>query len=1399
MSGRLLGEGYIGILPQTDAFRTQADAKIKQALSGLKPTVNISPNINQAALVKTIGQLKAELTALGRGNNVVINGNTSMLAAKLAAIQAQATGVNKTLGGGAGPNLVSSTSIATATNELGKMDSRIQQLKQDMADGGTTGAAAFGAISKAIAIAEDKLQGLRSTGIISANDVQQVTNLDRSLADLSKTLQAAGEAGRSAAGGYGFFGRMVAAISHTSIPLFAASMDKVSGSVIPGFGDVLMRALPHMLAYASGIHMMIETVIEFAAVWTPATIAMLAFFAAAAPEAYAMYKQLYNMYTIGKATGDVFASYPKLTGALTAALKPQLLELYGIALQGIDDSSGKLGPALDIVAKGVDNVAARIVAWTQNSSGGLEKFIASGAHDAGLLADAFVQLGRILHTVLQSVPGYAVMLLEFGDACLTVLADVTRFLQPAIALFLKLHGAIFYLGLATTLVASFGTAFLSAMTAVAAGTAIEATTGKLAGMGAALGGLIGGMVNAAKYAIAFSTTLLAIARSEGIATAASDLFEGAMAAIPFGPLGLAIAAFSAIVGYGLFTAFTNAGTAAQKFNAQMQKMVAQSNYLALQQDIQAAIAATAAKLNAASNVYSNLTNNMNANTKAAHATAASYGGQAQELTAAKAAITQYTQGLGLLIEQSATASIRQNNLAQQYGGVGAAMGLMNLAGVKASSLATDSASQYHLLQIQLQGVAQGYGLMTTQAGAAGNQLNAINISTSAAVKALGTLTGAESAWLTLLTGGVGDLQTFESGLSGLTKVQTSVATTAGTAGSVIKTTSTTTAGLAKATSQNTAAMLTQQAAFAGQVNAAGTYLGSLQNLSAAMGNTKSSQNLLMQAIKGTVAQMLPFAKGSETNTAMLSGLAQLVGGPATNSFQVLSKWVGNTKDAENQAVGATDKLTIASSNLSSAAKNLAGTLSQDITNAQALALTQGALTTATDKFHTAMDNSNDTLNASVKLTGLDYYNALVKATHSTSTATEYTDAFMKQQGYTQNAINEMNSYLDKQGEKLNNTATAAQKAQTALNNYAKGGPYNAQVTTTVSATGTVQAKGAGPGLNDVLAHISFTSSGHFAAGGIVPGGSSGGDNHLAMVKSGELIIPSQHAPRFANMAKAAGIKGYAAGGVVPSLGVSSAVNAVNNTDQTGMQTGSQQIMTQAVKEMTTSIKNSLTQGAGSGSPVNFSPTGGVNQWKSVVLEALAMNGLPSSLLNQVLYQMQTESGGNPNAQNNTDVNAQHGDPSRGLLQTIGTTFAAYHIAGTSSNIFNPLANVAAAINYAKHTYGPSLINASGMGMGSGHGYSAGGITPEGIIGMGMRSGTPYSIGSGEYVGPLMGNSASAMGLDGNTGMLIPILQKQNALLERANQIASGQAQNYAQGLNNAVGGGARKAYFASGG
>lgn len=95
----------------------------------------------------------------------------------------------------------------------------------------------------------------------------------------------------------------------------------------------------------------------------------------------------------------------------------------------------------------------------------------------------------------------------------------------------------------------------------------------------------------------------------------------------------------------------------------------------------------------------------------------------------------------------------------------------------------------------------------------------------------------------------------------------------------------------------------------------------------------------------------------------------------------------------------------------------------------------------------------------------------------------------------------------------------------------------------------------------------------------------------------------------------------------------------------------------------------------------------VQAWAPLAAKALQMAGLAPGQLQAFLALMSAESGGNPNAINNWDINASNGVPSQGLMQVIPPTFAANHVAGTSNNILDPLANMAASARYIKNRYG----------------------------------------------------------------------------------------------------------------
>ncbi|MFI1167775.1 transglycosylase SLT domain-containing protein [Streptomyces sp. NPDC020801] len=91
-------------------------------------------------------------------------------------------------------------------------------------------------------------------------------------------------------------------------------------------------------------------------------------------------------------------------------------------------------------------------------------------------------------------------------------------------------------------------------------------------------------------------------------------------------------------------------------------------------------------------------------------------------------------------------------------------------------------------------------------------------------------------------------------------------------------------------------------------------------------------------------------------------------------------------------------------------------------------------------------------------------------------------------------------------------------------------------------------------------------------------------------------------------------------------------------------------------------------------------------WIRHALNIMKQNNIPGSY-SGLHRNIMRESSGNPMAINNWDINAVNGIPSKGLLQVIDPTFNAYHVAGTSKNIYDPVANITAAANYAAHRYG----------------------------------------------------------------------------------------------------------------
>jgi hypothetical protein len=112
------------------------------------------------------------------------------------------------------------------------------------------------------------------------------------------------------------------------------------------------------------------------------------------------------------------------------------------------------------------------------------------------------------------------------------------------------------------------------------------------------------------------------------------------------------------------------------------------------------------------------------------------------------------------------------------------------------------------------------------------------------------------------------------------------------------------------------------------------------------------------------------------------------------------------------------------------------------------------------------------------------------------------------------------------------------------------------------------------------------------------------------------------------------------------------------------------------------------QFAGNVPPSGYVPPGkGVGRWRDVAIAALKYTGQDPALVDVLLRRMAQESGGDPRAVNNWDINAKRGDPSKGLMQNIGSAFPERARELANRGIYDGFANIVASIRYSLGRYG----------------------------------------------------------------------------------------------------------------
>ena len=184
------------------------------------------------------------------------------------------------------------------------------------------------------------------------------------------------------------------------------------------------------------------------------------------------------------------------------------------------------------------------------------------------------------------------------------------------------------------------------------------------------------------------------------------------------------------------------------------------------------------------------------------------------------------------------------------------------------------------------------------------------------------------------------------------------------------------------------------------------------------------------------------------------------------------------------------------------------------------------------------------------------------------------------------------------------------------------------------------------------------------------------------------------------------------------------------------------------------IDKNASFGAIGGAAVTGTYGSSVERWRSTVNSALSMLGIASTAnANRTLYQMKTESNGNPNAINNWDINAKNGTPSKGLMQVIDPTFRAYARSPYNKNIWDPMSNILASMRYALSRYGSLAAAYRGVG------YENGGlVSQDGLyrMGEGNKKEMVIPLEKPQRAAELIQQAVEYLGLDMfNSSIMLP--------------------------------------------
>jgi len=664
----------------------------------------------------------------------------------------------------------------------------------------------------------------------------------------------------------------------------AKEMDSIMGSIFKrgnsGFysffsfltGDVKLFA--GLLGTISTFHLLFDAILEVAIVWTTAAAAAAAFGVAAIPTVDKIYDHMKNLVTVSKATGQ---NIPPLTGAFTRlaeAVRPQVYQIFGDALTVMNTRTGLFAKLATDAGSVLEHFAARI-AVALRSGGGLNQFLDKASQNLAGLLSGFASFFHIIGSLMTVMPGYAEILLQFGDGLLAVASFVVSATKPFIGAALWIHGFVVWAGLGATVAWALGRALVF-LGNRAIGTAIK--------------GIISAGIAAGGMTAEFS-----------IATAVLGAFDVAMVELgAVNPLIWIGAAIGAVAALGF--AFRKTENATQAWGDSLQKTVDESKTIGeAMANVNRAVLATAANLGVQTQKLARTQEQLVVTNKGTRFEAISTSrAWAEQAAKVDLASEQYDR----FIKEQEFLRGRLTGLGHAFGGVGNAIALMNAAGVTQAEFQDKSAAGWAIIVQKIQATIAGYKAMGQTGGALNNDLAVMDRNITSQYEAMQKLNQAWDQFIGDVTGSQNSFDTVALGFSTLANKGDTVSNSLGHARMSI-------GGLGKAIDGLTPKDLALNQAFTAQVGQLNTLFDSWRT--AGIGGHQFTQG-----IKAGIDPLVKYARGSKEATAQLVALAQEAGYNGPNSLKSLVKWLGNGHNATQTLKKVTDQATIQESLLTGA-------------------------------------------------------------------------------------------------------------------------------------------------------------------------------------------------------------------------------------------------------------------------------------------------------------------------------------------------------------------------------------------------------------------------------------------------------------------------------------------------